>query len=43
MITAMPTNWPRCTAVQLALLAYMANTTGWLLAGPPAWSRPTAT
>jgi hypothetical protein len=37
MITAMPANWPRCTAVQLALLAYSANTTLWLLAGPSAW------
>ena len=41
MITAMPTNWPRCTAVQLALLAYSANTTLWLFAGPSVWRRPT--
>ena len=32
VITAMPTNWQRWTAVQLALLAYSANTALWATA-----------
>jgi hypothetical protein len=34
----MAANWPMCTAVQLLLRAYSANTAAWLLAGPSAWN-----
>ena len=34
----MAANWPTCTAVQIPLLAYSANTAGWLLASPSAWN-----
>src|SRR5215216_2467726 len=35
----MPANWPRCTAVQIPLPAYSANTAGWLLAASrSAWN-----
>jgi hypothetical protein len=35
---AMAANWPTCTAVQLPLRAYSADTVAWLLAGPSAWN-----
>lgn len=37
----MPTNWPRCTAVQMVLRAYSAKVAGWSFAlAESAWNSP---